>query len=70
MTIQSQDQAQAVLDFWFDDQTKPYWFAKSDEFDQLIADRFGEVLVQASQGKLDHWQDTAKDTVMLAFVFT
>lgn len=68
MTIQSQDQAQAVLDFWFDDQTKPYWFAKSDEFDQLIADRFGEVLVQASQGKLDHWQDTAKGKVALIIV--
>lgn len=68
MTAHNDETAQAVLDFWFDDQTKSYWFAKSDEFDGLIQAKFGEVLVQASRGKLDHWQATPQGTVALIIV--
>lgn len=68
MTRQTDSSAQAVLDFWFDDKTKPFWFAKSDEFDGLIRAKFGEVLVQASRGELEHWQDTADGAVALIIV--
>ncbi len=68
MKIQINDTAQAVLDFWFDENTKPFWFAKSDDFDGLIRAKFGEVLVQASRGELDHWQDTAEGAVALIIV--
>ena len=33
--------AQAVLDFWFAAETRPFWFVKSDEFDKTINERFG-----------------------------
>lgn len=50
--------AQAVLDFWFGDDTRPFWFAKSDDFDDKLKVRFGRVLSQATQGELEHWRAT------------
>lgn len=32
---------QTVLDFWFAEENRPFWFAKSDEFDETIRSRFG-----------------------------
>ncbi|MGX2950716.1 DUF924 family protein [Ursidibacter sp. B-7004-1] len=51
-------QAQAVLDFWFDEQTQPFWFAKSDEFDKTLTDKFADTLIQASLGELEEWRNT------------
>lgn len=31
---------QDILDFWFSEETKSYWFAKSDEFDNKIREKF------------------------------
>jgi len=31
---------QDILDFWFSEETKPYWFAKSDKFDNKIREKF------------------------------
>jgi uncharacterized protein (DUF924 family) len=30
-----------ILDFWFADNHKPYWFAKDEAFDALITEKFG-----------------------------
>ena len=43
---------QDVLDFWFNPETQPVWFAKSDAFDQLIQDKFSAVHTQAAQAEL------------------
>ncbi len=51
-------EAQAVLDFWFLESTKPYWFSQSDEFDKRVQDEFGTLLVQASLGELEEWRST------------
>ena len=32
---------QAVLDFLFDEKNQPYWFSKSEAFDEEIRRRFG-----------------------------
>lgn len=50
--------AKSVLDFWFDESTKPFWFAKSDEFDTRLCNQFANVLEQARLGELDHWRST------------
>lgn len=50
--------AQAVLDFWFSDETQPFWFAKSDDFDRLLAEKFAQTLAQAAAGELAHWRAT------------
>lgn len=54
------DVAKAVLDFWFSDDAKPYWFAKSDEFDALLKSKFSELLIKASLGECYEWRDTAQ----------
>ncbi len=47
-----------ILDFWFAEETRPHWFAKSEAFDHLIATRFSAVLQQAAAGELAHWRQT------------
>ena len=37
-----------ILDFWFSEIQPAQWWSKSDDFDRLIATRFGAVL-QAAQ---------------------
>ncbi|GAA0320162.1 DUF924 family protein [Psychrobacter aestuarii] len=48
--------AHAVLSFWFDAAHHDCWFAKSDDFDQNIADNFGELWRAACQGECAHWR--------------
>ncbi|WP_197902700.1 DUF924 family protein [Eikenella glucosivorans] len=49
-----------VLAFWFAEENKPFWFAKSEEFDRQIYGRFAEVWAQAAQSELDTWRDTLR----------
>ena len=46
-----------VLEFWFSDQMRPYWFAKSDDIDRDIAARFSDTYEAAHAGRLDDWMD-------------
>lgn len=50
--------AQDVLDFWFDEANRPFWFAKSDEFDHNIRSRFFDVWQKAAAGELSDWRET------------
>ena len=45
-----------ILDFWFSAETQPFWFAKSDAFDQSLESRFGDVLIQAAKAELWSWR--------------
>lgn len=49
---------QCVLDFWFSEETKPFWFAKSEEFDRKIREQFYALWQQAAQSELSHWRET------------
>lgn len=56
--------AQDVLDFWFlpigvkgHNTQRPEWFRKDDAFDAQIRAQFGELVEQALQGGLRHWDD-------------
>ncbi|MDO5054222.1 MAG: DUF924 family protein [Pasteurella oralis] len=50
--------AQAVLGFWYSEENKVNWFAKSDQFDQAIRAQFAQILEQGSRGELDSWRTT------------
>ncbi|MDM1761741.1 MULTISPECIES: DUF924 family protein [Acinetobacter] len=52
--------SQDILDFWFAPNTQPFWFAKSDDFDQQLHQRFNQVLAQAKQAELYTWRDSAE----------
>ena len=48
-----------ILDFWFKEITPKQWWARSDEFDQLIASRYGALLRSAARCELHAWRATA-----------
>ena len=50
---------QAILDSWFSPETQPNWFAKSDQFDQSLKEKFGDILEQASRAELWSWRKNA-----------
>lgn len=45
-----------VLNFWFSETTKPFWFAKSDDFDTKLSMLFQQTLHQAQSGELSFWR--------------
>ena len=49
----------AVLAFWFEEISPKQWWDKSDDFDRLIATRFGDLHQAASHGELLTWRGTA-----------
>lgn len=51
---------QEILDFWFSPETEPNWFAKSDEFDELIEKKFKLVHTQAAVSELWSWRKNAE----------
>lgn len=48
--------AREVLEFWFDEDNKQYWFIQDSNFDKLIADKFGKLWQQAKQGECAPWR--------------
>ena len=47
-----------ILDFWFSEIQPAQWWNKSDDFDRLIATRFGAVLQAAARCELYAWRAT------------
>lgn len=47
---------QNVLNFWYNEANRPFWFAKSEEFDQVIRDRFFYLWQQAARAELYDWR--------------
>ena len=54
-----------ILQFWFEDIEHFRWFKKDPDFDRALEERFGDVLKQARNGKLDHWCETAGGSLAL-----
>jgi uncharacterized protein (DUF924 family) len=50
--------AESVLSFWFEEIEPKQWWVKSDEFDQLIANRFGALHAAATRSELSDWRET------------
>ena len=59
---------QALIDFWFSDEAKQYWFKSTRWFDQRLIDSYIDTWRQAKQGKLDRWQQTAMGSLALVIV--
>jgi uncharacterized protein (DUF924 family) len=52
--------AQSVIDFWFNEISPKQWWTKSNEFDQLIRQRFQFVYEESRNGKYLDWLNTAQ----------
>lgn len=50
--------ADDVLNFWFRELDPSDWFKKNPHVDQLIKDRFHDLLKQGARGELSHWRET------------
>ena len=57
--------AQAVLNFWFNDTTPSQWFAKDPAFDALVRHHFLDLTRQAIAGKLGPWSETPQNGLAL-----
>lgn len=49
-----------VLTFWFEECSPAHWWKKSDDFDQLIRDRFSDIHSQAVACELFGWRQNAR----------
>jgi uncharacterized protein (DUF924 family) len=61
-------EAQAVLDFWFEESGPDKWFEKNDAFDAAIRERFGPVYRRAFDAELGDWIDSAEGCLALVIV--
>ncbi|MGP8288677.1 DUF924 family protein [Vreelandella zhanjiangensis] len=50
--------AQAVLQFWFNELTPAQWFKKDFEMDQVIVTRFAELHARVAQCECYSWRET------------
>ena len=60
--------AQEVLDFWFADDSAVRWFARDEDFDAVVRQRFAAALEAAGHGDLDHWAQTPSGWLALLIV--
>lgn len=51
---------QTVLDFWFDETSRPFWFAQNPHFDETVRTRFYGLWQQAAYSELDIWRETLR----------
>ena len=56
---------QEVLDFWFKESSSKDHWAKNNEYDQKIRDRFLGDVEKAIKNEYDDWQDEAKSSLAL-----
>ncbi len=62
MTIQPND----ILEFWYADENRAFWFKSTPEMDALIKARFEPTWRQARDGALDHWKRDGEGCLALA----
>lgn len=58
----------AILDFWFAPGMEARWFANDPALDRALTERFGQDMVKASDGSLDHWVDSAEGALALVLL--
>lgn len=59
---------QSIVEFWFSDAARPFWFNSTKEFDNQLRDRFEMVWQQAAAGELDSWAETAEGALALVVI--
>ncbi|MEZ5932057.1 MAG: DUF924 family protein [Alphaproteobacteria bacterium] len=57
-----------LVDFWFDEETKPRWYDSTPTFDELCRQRFGALVAQAAEGELAAWEQTAEGALALCLL--
>lgn len=58
----------SVIDYWYRDEVRKYWFKSTPEFDQQLSDRFFPSWQQALAGDYDHWMESADGCLALCIL--
>ena len=57
-----------LIEFWFSEETSKHWFNSTKIFDQTLIDTYEDTWMEARQGKLNHWQQSAAGSLALIIV--
>ncbi len=57
-----------ILQFWFSDETRPHWFAKSEAFDADIRRRFAILYEHVRDGAHAEWKDSPRGLLALVII--
>ena len=57
-----------VLDYWFSEKSKQFWFASTPQIDNEIKVRFESVWEKAVEGEYSQWRETADGSVALIVI--
>jgi len=57
-----------VLDFWFAEPVRSFWFRSTQEFDAQIRDRFLSAWRDATAGRLEQWVETPEGALALVIL--
>ncbi|AGA34040.1 protein of unknown function DUF924 [Thioalkalivibrio nitratireducens DSM 14787] len=63
-----QQDCREILEFWFSEDVRPFWFRSTPEFDQQLRGRFRGVWETAARGGLEAWLGSADGTLALVIV--
>lgn len=59
---------ESVIEYWYSDKIKPYWFNSSKELDKEIKDKYQDIWKNAIRGEYKHWQETAAGSLALVII--
>ena len=57
-----------IIDFWFSETARTYWFRSTPEFDRELGSRFEAAWEQARDGQLADWEQTAEGALALVLL--
>jgi uncharacterized protein (DUF924 family) len=57
-----------IIDFWFSETARTYWFRSTPEFDREVKSRFEMAWEQANDGLLADWEKTAEGALALVLL--
>ena len=57
-----------ILEFWFSEDVRPFWFQSTPEFDAGLRERFLSTWRAAARGQLDDWRITPEGSLALVIV--
>ena len=58
-----------ILEYWFSEKSKQYWFASTLEIDNEIREKYEDIWDRAASGELNDWQDSAEGSLALIIIF-
>lgn len=57
-----------IIDFWYSDSMRSYWFSSTPELDKKIRERYEHVWIKSSKGEYDDWKNTPEGSLALVIV--